>query len=403
MKALTSKQTAIVTAIQRLKNDAGSHSPSLRSLTDAIPQLNIQVDACFLSNPYATELFLKYFQCDLIATGRIQSVLQNYPSQNSRIAKQLSRRLGTEPENIFIGNGAAEIIQAIIHNFVDHKLVVNLPTFSAYYEFATPGTEVVYYPLRKENDFCLDVESYIDFVRTEQPNAVVLINPNNPDGGYLCFDEIKYLLGELKDVDNIILDESFIHFAIEDGTQFRSAVRFINQFQNLIVVKSMSKDFGIAGIRAGYGVMSAAKVKRLLDDGYLWNSSGLAEYFFDLYSQDEFWQKYDEIRIKYVRETRKFVGELSQIKGIKTYPSWANFALVELLDGSIAFDVFAQLLVKQGVYTRNCSDKIGLDGEFLRIAARNTDENKKILAGLKSLFPGVQKPALNLDIYNIVA
>ena len=91
-------------------------------MTDRIPQLDIRVDACFLSNPYATKLFLKYFYRDLIQTNKIEFVLQNYPSQNRRIAELLSSPLEVSTENIFIGNGATEIIQAAIHNFVDKKI-----------------------------------------------------------------------------------------------------------------------------------------------------------------------------------------------------------------------------------------------------------------------------------------
>lgn len=301
-------------------------------------------------------------------------------------------------ENIFIGNGATEIIQAAIHNFVEKKIVVNIPTFSAYYEFVRPGVEVVYHSLNKQNNFRLDVEAYLAMIRKEKPDSVVLINPNNPDGGYIPFEDIKYLLGELKDVENIILDESFIHFAIEEEDRFKSAAKLINSFSNLIVVKSMSKDFGIAGIRAGYAVMNSAKVDLLLKNGYLWNLSGLAEYFFKIYGQDDFWEKYERARIKYIKKTQKFVRTLSEIEGIKTYPSWANFALIELVDGSKSFDVFSKLLVEHGVYTRNCSDKIGLDGEFLRIAARNKKENAIIIQSLKSLFPDKKESTLELDL-----
>lgn len=399
MKTLkTQKNTLIVEAIQKLKSNSGSHSPSLLTLTDNIPQLEIKVDACFLSNPYATELFLKYFDRDLIKSNKIKFVLQNYPSQNRRIADILSSRLEVSTENLFIGNGATEIIQAAIHNFVDRKIVVNIPTFSAYYEFVQPGVEVVYYSLSKHNNYRLEVKAYLDFIRKEKPDSVVLINPNNPDGGYIRFEDIKYILGELKDVKTIILDESFIHFAIEENDRFKSAAKLIETFSNLIVVKSMSKDFGIAGIRAGYGVMHSAKVDRLLKNGYLWNLSGLAEYFFQIYSQDNFWNKYEKTRVKYIHKTRKFIHSLSQIEGIRTYPSWANFALIELVDGSKSFDVFSRLLVEHGVYTRSCSDKIGLDGEFIRIAARNKKENARILNSLKQLFPHTKKSTLEGDL-----
>ena len=393
-----SKDILITETIQELKASAGSHSPSLHTLIDNIPQIDIQVDACFLSNPYATKLFLKYFDRDLIKTNKIYYILQNYPSQNKRIASLLSSRLDVSTDQIFMGNGATEIIQAVIHNFAHKKIIVNVPTFSAYYEFPKKEVEVVFYFLRKHTNFKIDIEDYLRFVHDEQPDTVVLINPNNPDGGYIRSEEIRYMLGQLVDVENVILDESFIHFATEEDDQFKSASGLINRFRNLIVVKSMSKDFGIAGIRAGYAVMYPDRINQLLNTGYLWNLSGLAEYFFGIYSQDDFWEKYERARVKYIHKTKKLIQELSRIRGIKVYPSWANFALIELIDGSKSFDIFLRLLIEHGVYTRSCSDKIGLEGEFIRIAARDKKENNIILNSLQHIFLDAKEPSVDREL-----
>ncbi len=125
-------------------------------------------------------------------------------------------------------------------------------------------------------------------IEQEAPDTVVLINPNNPDGSYIQLADLDYLLGQLKDIKNIVIDESFIHFASEGDYQINSSVKLLSKYNNLIVIKSMSKDFGIAGIRAGYGVMSADKVEYLLKNGYLWNLSGFSEYFFRVFVRDEF-------------------------------------------------------------------------------------------------------------------
>ncbi len=117
----------------QLKEAAGNHSPSLATLKAELPEVSIKVDACFLSNPYATDLFLKYFKDELIETGEINRVLEFYPSQNREIANLVGRHLNLDPHRIFIANGATEIVQAIIHNHVKGKMVVNIPTFSPYY------------------------------------------------------------------------------------------------------------------------------------------------------------------------------------------------------------------------------------------------------------------------------
>ncbi len=108
--------------------------------------------------------------------------------------------LDLDPESIFVGNGAAEIIQAILHRFTQKKILVNLPTFSPYYEFARPDTQVVYNVLRKEENFRFDPAAYLELVRRERPDTVVLINPNNPDGGYIPHLAMRRLLEELRSV-----------------------------------------------------------------------------------------------------------------------------------------------------------------------------------------------------------
>jgi len=370
--------------IKRLKEEAGSHSPSLFTIKKAIPSLEINVDACFLSNPYATDLFLQYFKKQLIDTNELRNLLEFYPSQNRVIAKHLSNSTGVNAENIFIGNGAIEIIQTILQRYTKTKIIINIPTFSSYYEFVNKEVEIIFNHLLKENNFQLDINKYISLVKKEKPDTVVLINPNNPDGGYLDYSKIRTLLKELKNVNTVILDESFIHFAYEDDKYgLRSASSLIYEFPNLVVIKSMSKDFGIAGIRAGYSIMDSKRVDDLINNGFLWNSNGLSEYFFRLYNDKSFLEKYEEVRITYIKETQTFINKLKSLNNIKVYPSKANFVLIEILNGLSSDSFVFNMLVKHGVYLRTCSDKIGLKGQFIRVASRTKAENNKIIDAFK--------------------
>lgn len=374
------KTEQLIAQLRQLKEEAGTHSPSIFTIKEAIPELNVKVDACFLSNPYATDLFLDYFKRELLDTGGLRDLLEFYPSQNRVIAETLSAAIGINPDNIFIGNGAIEIIQTVIQRYTTSKILINIPTFSSYYEFINKDVEVVYNTLLKENNYELDVDAYIALVKKERPDTVVLINPNNPNGAYLNSHTIQHLLKELSDVTNFILDESFIHFAYENEYyDLKTASSLVYEYPNLVLVKSMSKDFGIAGIRAGYAIMSAERVKALLSNGFLWNSNGLSEYFFRLYTRDEFLKAYEEVRVKYIKETQEFIHKLSQIPNIKVYPSMANFALVEILNGDTCDNFVFNMLIEHGIYLRTCSDKIGLKGEFIRLASRTKKENEYII------------------------
>jgi histidinol-phosphate/aromatic aminotransferase/cobyric acid decarboxylase-like protein len=390
MNRLNRHETALLQSIHKLKEKSGAHSPSVHELIHKKVSIDIQIDACFLSNPYATDLFLSYFQHDLLSDlSRLRRYLENYPSQNRFIAEMLSGYLQMPANNIFVGNGSSELIQAALHYFTRDKMIVILPTFSSYYEFVQDGVEVIFYRLDKQKDFELDPEVLIDLAKREKPNTVVLINPNNPNGGYLTYEQVGRLLhalSRIQGLENIILDESFIHFSYEDPSlSFQSASSMFNDFRaRLIIIKSMSKDFGVAGIRAGYAIMDQRKIDLLLKTGYLWNISGLAQYFFELFTEDAFLKAYKQVRVRYIQETQAFFKILGTIDGIKTYPSLANFALIELLGGLKADEFFARMLLDFGVYTRNCDDKIGLDGEFIRVASRKKHENDAVIRAIQT-------------------
>ena len=387
MIKLNKEELTLAAKIAQLKEASGTHSPSIFTISEQLPELNVKVDACFLSNPYATDLFLEYLKKELIDTNKLRDVLEFYPSQNEVIAEFIGKSIHINKENIIVGNGAIELIQAVMHRFLGDKVVINIPTFSSYYEFATEDAEVVYYQLKKEENYELMVDDYLSFVKKVNPDSVVIINPNNPNGGYLPYEKIRYLLNNLKEVKNIIIDESFIHFAYEDSNLgLISATELFKEYANVIVIKSMSKDFGIAGIRCGYAVMDKHKVSQLLKNGYLWNSSGLSEYFFRLYKRADFFNKYEGVRKRYIKEALVFFEELSKIPQIKVYPSKANFALFELIDGTTSSDFISKMLIKYGIYARTCSDKIGLNGEFIRIASRTKEENQLIINSMNQMF-----------------
>ncbi len=387
MIELNNSEEKIFNKINALKEKSGSHSPSVFTIKNEIKEIDIKIDACFLSNPYATDLFIDYLKKDLIKSNKLRDVLEFYPSQNSAISNFLSKKLKINSDNLLIGNGAIEIIQALLHNFVNSNIVVCIPTFSSYYEFVLPKTKVLYYQLEKKKKYQLDIKDYLNFVLKNKAKNIVLINPNNPDGGYIKKDNLEFLLKNLTHLENIIIDESFIHFASEDISNSPiNYIQFFKLYRNVSLIKSMSKDFGIAGIRCGYGILNSNKVQKLLSNGYLWNSNGLSEYFFRLLINDQFYNKYEKLRKKYINEVNYFEKELSKIKQIKVYPSSANFMLIELLDGSTAENFVSKMLIKYGIYLRNCNDKIGLSGEFIRLASRSRSENKIIIDSIQKIF-----------------
>lgn len=373
---------------RELKQKTGSHSPSLFELKRNFPDLQIEVDACFLSNPYATELFLSELDRDLtLNKKKIRDILEFYPSQNQTLAIQIAKFAGVTENNVFVCNGATEGIKAIFDNLITKgTLLLPIPTFSPYYEFASSEIKVSHLNLNKEENYLFNTNSILEAVQNSQANHLCLISPNNPNGTFLPYPDLISLISKLTHLDTIILDESFSHFALKDDELDQNIYyKLIHDFPNLVIVKSMSKDFGIAGIRAGYLISSEKNIELINPKNFLWNINGFGEYFFDLYLNPEFQKLYRKERLRYNNELQKFSTELSQLEGIKVYPGNANFFLVEILNGKTADDIFFELLFHHGVYVRTCYDKIGLSGEFLRIACRSEVENELIIRALQKV------------------
>jgi histidinol-phosphate/aromatic aminotransferase/cobyric acid decarboxylase-like protein len=324
-----------------------------------------------------------------LTTDKFREILEYYPPQNYDIRRKVSPILNVHEKNIFIGNGAIEIIQACIHRFSGKKIALPIPTFSSYYEYAMNGCDVIFFELCGDNNFELDIESYAKFIKENRADTAIIINPNNPVGNYLPKKEIYQFLESHKHLQLIILDESFVHFAYEDKSfDLVENNNLVDIYPNLVIVKSMSKDFGIAGIRAGYGLMNENRVKALLENGYLWNISGLADYFFTLYGDEEFQKQYEPLRKKYIEESTVFFQSLAKIDSIKVFPSKSNFVLIKIPDHISSFDFCMDLLIEKGIYLRDCNDKIGLTGKggFIRVASRSLEENEQIVEAITSYF-----------------
>ncbi|MBP39050.1 MAG: histidinol-phosphate transaminase [Dehalococcoidia bacterium] len=381
------KEREILSQLEQLSARSGSHSPSLGTMQQLIPEINVDIDSCYLSNPLATDLFWSHFNADVLADPQLfKRMLEAYPSQNREIAERLSTALGIDANHLFIANGATEAIQAVIHNYSSH-IHISIPTFSPYYEFAGPHTQVTKFQLDPAKNFAVDPEEYVESVLRSKADTAVLISPNNPDGYLIPDADLEWILSQLSSLRTMIVDESFVHFADRPTAPggLPTLTGITQQFENVTVVKSMSKDFGIAGIRAGYAIMQPERVDQLLAHGYLWNTSGLAEYFFSLFDRSAFLTEYRQELFRYRRFIDNFTTATARFDFVRAFDTSANFQLMQIHADVSAEVVTALLLLRHGIYVRNCSDKIGLDGEFLRVAIRTEPENAKVLDALADI------------------
>lgn len=364
--------------LKKLKEQNGTHSPSINSIIEKIPEIQCNIDACFLSNPYATDLFMNRMKKDLFVGDQLKKYLELYPQQNKFVAKKISKYINVPSENILVGNGAIELIEKFVGK-MKGKIMISLPTFSSYYEFNSKDSEIIY-----STKGLYSYESIVSEYQTNKFNNLVLVNPNNPTGHFINQDEMIKIIEHFSHLDTIIVDESFIHFSTKDDINKVSIASKVKNYPNVILVKSMSKDFGIAGIRCGYAIMSKDLVKKSLERGFLWNSNGLSEYFIGLLEDKNFIQQYEECRIKFLNEFDKFYNQLKTISNIEVYPSKTNFFLIDLKTKK-AFDFFCWMLVEKGIYIRSMDDKIGMgiDADtFVRIAGKTEEENLYIVKSI---------------------
>ena len=377
MLILNDKEAAFYQRFLQLKSEAGNHSPSIYRLLSEFPEVSIKVDACFLCNPYAFDIFMqKLNEVDL------EPYVKFYPPQNEEVAKKISQFCGVPPEQILVGNGAIEIIETLMARFAQKtRTGMILPTFSTYYEVAEKVSDRnSYFTLASDGDFCFNVDEYIEWVKRQNPGVLVLVNPNNPTGTLISKEDVLKIWKSLSKHQILIVDESFIHFAPGEQSIEKDAIGA----ENLIIIRSLSKDFGIAGLRVGYSVMPKWLREDLLSKGFLWNSNGIAYYFTTLLSDPAFQKQYRKARERYNVDRDKFYEELQKIEQIKVRESSANFFMLETAEDPGV--LFSKLLYNYGIYSRILNDKVGLSGNFIRIASKDRRENQKIINALKKIY-----------------
>jgi len=354
-----------------LKSKSGLHSPSMFEMRSEL-SIDVKIDACFLCNPYAFDLFCEYYN-----KSDVLDYLKYYPPQNNSIADKLSKFIGMNPDYILVGNGAIQLIELILREMMGKKKCIITPTFSTYYEY--DDANIVYYRTHKEDDFRVNVQDLIKFCKAEEVETLVIVNPNNPTGTSMPKESITFLAKSLPST-TIIIDESFIDFFDRKNSMEKD----VYSNPNLLVIRSMSKDFGIAGLRLGYAIMSPRKRVQIVQKyGLLWNINGLAHLFIEIMNSENFRERYEAARIQYLEGKTEFFKDLKTLNKLKTYNSDANFFIVDC--GEHINEVFSNLLFDYGIYTRILNDKLHLESSFLRISCGRRDHNKQIFNALKEI------------------
>ncbi|MEV6650987.1 histidinol-phosphate transaminase [Streptomyces sp. NPDC051219] len=344
----------------------------------AVPQVD-RIDFCIPCNPYfpTPEMFARM-------QGSLESILKYYPSDADTVTAELCSVLGLNQQTVAMGNGSTELITWIDHLLVRESLAIPVPTFGRWTDQPLEtGKRVDMFLLHEEHDFALDPQEYVRFIRRRGSRVAVICNPNNPDGGFLRRHQMLWLLDELADLDLVVVDESFIDFV--DGERAPSVADEAALRPNVIVLKSLGKNFGLHGIRFGYLVANpalAGTVRRALPK---WNLNSFAESV--VFMLKEYALEYRQSLALLARDRANMSLALAAVPGLTVFLSQGNFLLVKLPDGVDGAELRDRLLTEHGVFVRECGNKLGSSSQFLRLVVRPHEDVQRLLDGLQSCLP----------------
>lgn len=335
------------------------------------------LDFCYLVNPFFPN---KKLVEEL--KGNFETLLTQYPSGmevNSLIA---AKDFGLHKNQIVVGNGAAELIKSLMENFTG-KLGIAFPTFQEYPNRKNKEDIVPY--IVDNKDFSYTADDLMQFYDDKDIQVLALINPDNPSGNYIDKEDVLRLSkwAENKNI-RLVVDESFVDFADVDYEPSLLTQDIISNNPALIVVKSISKSFGVPGLRLGILASNDLElINKIKRDVSIWNINSFAEYYLQIY--EKYAKNYAAAMQKFKAVRKDYINKLSDIEGLRVIPSQANYVLCEVTSGRTSREL-AEDLLEQDILIKDLSTKTGFNGQnYIRLAVRDEADNNRIVEALKSL------------------
>lgn len=336
------------------------------------------LDYCYLVNPYFPSRRLKDEM-----KANFETLLTEYPSGmyvNSLLA---GKCFGVKQEYIVPGNGAAELIKSLMEK-LPGKLGVIYPTFEEYPNRREQDSLEIFVP--KTEDFHYTVDDVISYFSEHKTDTLLLINPDNPSGNYIPYDDVLRLADWASESGiRLIVDESFVDFASEFPANSLLSNEVLERYPRMVVVKSISKSFGVPGLRLG---IMASNDKELISfvkkDVSIWNLNSFAEFFMQIYNKHE--NDYRKAAAKFMSERERFKGLLEKVPFLKVFDSQSNYFLCEVLPPYTSHVLAVTLLREHEILIKDCSTKKVFDGRnYIRIAIRNNEDNDRLIKALNTL------------------
>ena len=331
------------------------------------------LDFCYLVNPYFPP---KKLMEEIKAN--FDRLLTQYPSGMEVNALLAAKNFGIHRQNVLVGNGAAELIKDLL-NRLSGKTGFIRPTFEEYPNRYCRENSVYFTP--QNADLSYSASDLMDYFEDKDVRNLILINPDNPSGNYIKKEGILQIIEWTGRCGiRLVLDESFIDFSDEtDGTMIKQDI--LDRNRHLCVVKSISKCYGVPGLRLGILASGDTElVSELKKDAAIWNINSFAEFYMQI--EEKYRADYLVSLEKMRVERGRFYDELNLIPGIRPIKSQANFIMVELTGDMQGSELTKKLLVKHNLLIKDLSAKIN-EGQYVRLAVRNTTDNNRLLLALK--------------------
>lgn len=301
----------------------------------------------------------------------LSTAIDRYPdSDATRLRRALADCLGVDSGSILVGSGSMELIRLVASAYLgrEYAVMIAQPTFGEY-EVAgrIANSRIVKHGIREEDSFRLNIAEFAEAVRHNHPDAVFLCNPNNPTGQYLSRDDVERILAASEDM-LLILDEAYVSFT-EDPWRSLDLV----DHRNIVIIRSMTKDYGLAGLRLGYAVARPDVIEALRKVKPPWNVNVVAQNagLFAVEASD-----YVERCRRDVLAARDYLITGLTNLGLAPLPTQVHFFLVKVGNAS----EFRGELLKYGIVVRDCSS-FGLR-EYIRIAPRTQPECERLVEAI---------------------
>ncbi len=307
-------------------------------------------------------------------------LLMDYSSGQKINSLLAAKNFGISPENIVVGNGATELIKCVLDN-QNGSMGVIRPTFEEYSNRKENRDIISYFP---DNEFFqYNEDDLMKYFSDKNISTLILINPDNPSGNYISSNGVKKLIewAEKKSI-RLIIDESFADFVDINGEESLINTDTLKKYPKLIIVKSISKSYGVPGLRLGVIASGDTElIAKIKKDVSIWNINSFGEFYMQIYEKYKQYYADALVQIKSVR--KDFMEELKKIKHIRVIPSQANYIMCQIVDGYTSHELAINLLVKYEILIKDLSRKNGINGEYIRIAVKSNEENEKLLNALK--------------------